>query len=96
MIDKSPESRISIEQVIQHPIISRLKGLLDESLAIGERRYAAIEAGHHLEEEEAEPMLGGVVEERETFLREVFEIVHNYGEESSVVEDGDDEMEVDI
>lgn len=82
MLEKSFSDRIRIDQVMQTPIVKKLKEMLDESLAIEERitEEGSVE----------EPLiLGAVVEERESFLHEMFESV-----ESLVVEE-EDEMEVD-
>lgn len=82
MLEKSFSDRIRIDQVMQNPIVKKLKEMLDESLAIEERimEEGSIE----------EPLiLGAVVEERESFLHELFESVE------SIVEEEEDEMEVD-
>lgn len=90
MLNKLPEYRIAIIDVVAHPVISKLKGMLESSLLIEERNSKASEEEGNEADLEHVTMLGAVVEERASFLKEVFA---GYAGESSVVEDGDDEMD---
>jgi serine/threonine protein kinase len=98
MLEKSPDERISVDDVITHPILARLSDLLEASLKIEDdsaERRVSIDLG------EERPLLGAILPEEEGFLFELFSSVYNYEGDVSVEIDGgetDDErdsMEID-
>ena len=62
MLDKSPDRRISIFNVQQHPIVSTLHAMLLETLKLA------------AEGSSTPSMQGAIIEEGETFLEQVFNI----------------------
>lgn len=92
MLDKSPDERLTIDEVNAHPIVSRLGDLLSTSLAMDDAALARGEVVVDLEE--ARPVLGAILPQNESFLYDLFTSVYGYEGvgDGSFGADGDDEL----
>ena len=86
MLDKSPDRRPTINDVVRQPIIARLGCMLGTALRIEQ-------AGEEGEQEL--PILGAILPQREDFIFEVFSSVYHYTGGSAEGDDERDDMEID-
>lgn len=85
MLEKSPNQRLTIDDVAQQPVVARLMSMLDASLRIEDR----MATGSTPDVDAQLPILGAIHPQEDSFIFEVFSSVFRYEGEA----DGDDERE---
>lgn len=109
MLEKSPDQRAAIDDIISHPILARLGEALETSMRIEDMSAERRTIGEVVDLEEERPLAGAILPEQEGFLFDLFSAVYNYEGDASAGdlsigidadgEEGDDEeddsMEID-
>lgn len=89
MLHKLPDSRLSIINVVHHPIVNKIGTLLQSSHLIEERTRAEGEVIEDL------PILGAILPQHDQWIYEIFHDVYNHDAGVESVDDSDSQMDID-